>query len=185
MKFYTGIPFLVLWKMSWNLLKRINSHRIALSVAIVCLGIGAFMGLSRGFNMGFMQSQSSGAILGMVSGYTILDRLERGDTVQVELMASTLLDLSLQEFYEKGGTPKQPWFITLQYQLRGWGKMTPDTSAYASFLTQLAEYRNTHPSDYLQSHKKLYTWLESYLPTDTSSLKLNELEHEQIDTITP
>ena len=113
MKFYTGIPFLVLWKKVWVLLQRLYVHRMAAIVAVLCLCIGSFMELSRGFMIGFQQSQATGATLGIVSGYTILDRIGRGEMVQVERMASTLLDLSVMEFYHNRGLPITPWFIQL------------------------------------------------------------------------
>jgi len=167
MKFYTGIPFLGLWKKIWVLLQRLYVHRMAAIVAVLCLCIGSFMGLSRGFMIGFQQSQATGATLGIVSGYTILDRIGRGEMVQVERMASTLLDLSVMEFYQNRGLPITPWFIQLQYQLRGWGSMSQDTTAYVSMIKRVAEYRNTHPSDYLRGQKKVNSWLMSYLPPES------------------
>ncbi len=178
MKFYTGIPFLSVWKTSWILLQRLYVHRMAALVAVLCLGIGSFMGLSRGYVMGFQQSQTTGAALGIVSGYTILDRIERDDMVQVEKMASTLLDLSVMEFYHNRNMPKTPWFI----QLRGWGSMSQDTSAYVSMMRGVAEYRKTHPSDYLRGQEKVNTWLMSYQLPDTIPKPLKALISEYVDT---
>ena len=185
MKFYTGIPFPGLWKRCWLLLQRINTHRSATVVALLCLGLGSFMGLSHGFHTGFLQSNSSGAVLGMVSGITILDRLEQGDMDQVERMANTLLDISVQDFYENGGPPQQPWFLRLQYRLRGWGSMIHATSAYQSALGQIAEYRKIHPSDYLQGNEELNHWLMSYLPKETSASESDHLDSMQPDTVSP